>query len=412
VAVEDGVSILLVDDQPANLGALEATLESTGCRFVLARSADEALLALLDQDFAAIVLDIRMPGMSGLELAEMIRRRQRTRHVPILFLTAHMLDEQDVLQGYAAGAVDYLTKPINAEILRSKIAVFVDLYRNRRSLSRLNITLQREIAERQRVEEALRKANVELESRVQERTAALREADRRKDEFLASLAHELRNPLAALRAAAERLRRKIQAGSELEKAAGVIDRQLRHLTRLTDDLVDINRITRDKMTLKRERIDLKQVVTAAVETIRPVIEQQGHTLALHMPPGPVWLDADFVRLAQVFGNLLDNAAKYTDSGGDIRLSVELAGSEVLVIVKDNGPGIERDVLPRVFDLFAQGDRPHPHAGGLGIGLALVRRLVQMHGGSVSADSEGAGKGAEFVVRLSVLKDSFSAGVPA
>src|SRR3954468_23574338 len=170
---DDTVPILLVDDQPANLDALEASLAQTGCRFVSARSADEALLALLDQDFAAIVLDVRMPGMTGLELAGLIKQRKRTRHVPILFLTAHMLDQGDVLRGYTVGAVDYLTKPIRPEILRSKLAVFIDLFRKNQAVARANEALQREIAVRQEAEEALRVANQDLEERVRERTATL-----------------------------------------------------------------------------------------------------------------------------------------------------------------------------------------------------------------------------------------------
>src|SRR5688572_12369779 len=250
---DEAVQILLVDDQPANLDALEATLASTGCRFVLARSADEALLALLDQDFAAIVLDVMMPGMSGFELASMIKRRQRTQQVPILFLTARMLDQQDELRGYGAGAVDYLTKPLDPQILRAKIAVFVDLYRKRRALARMNVELQRQISERQKVGEALRRANDDLESRVADRTSALAEGNRRKDEFLAMLAHELRNPLSALRTAAEALRLKAPDNAELQSLQGVFQRQVQQLTRLTNDLLDISRITRDKLTLQRGR---------------------------------------------------------------------------------------------------------------------------------------------------------------
>jgi CheY-like chemotaxis protein len=225
-AAEEAVPILLVDDQPMNLEALQAVLSSSGCRFVLARSADEALLALLDQDFAAIVLDIRMPGMTGLELARLIKGRKRTQHVPILFLTAHMVDERDALKGYEAGAVDYLTKPINPDVMRSKIAVFTDLFRKSRALAQANEALQREIAEREWMEEALREANQDLELRVESRTAELKDADRRKDEFLAALAHELRNPLAALHAAAEVFRIKLPPGSGLDGPQGVILRQL------------------------------------------------------------------------------------------------------------------------------------------------------------------------------------------
>src|SRR5262245_5529302 len=161
----DDVKVLVVDDQPSSIGVLEALIPPTTCRLVWARSADEALLALLTEEFAAIVLDVRMPGMDGLELAELIKQRRRTRDVPILFLTAHMPDERDMLRGYTTGAVDYLTKPVRAEVLRSKLSVFVELYRKSRSLEQLNRSLHHEVTERERAEDALRQVNQDLERR-------------------------------------------------------------------------------------------------------------------------------------------------------------------------------------------------------------------------------------------------------
>lgn len=174
----DDITLLIVDDEPRNLDALEAMLDGTGCRLVRAESADDALLAMLRQDFAAIILDIRMPGISGIDLAHLIKQRKRTQHVPILFLTAHLLDDEDVLRGYGVGAVDYLSKPVNANILRSKVAVFAELFRKTRSLAALNDALQNEVAERQKAQEALQEANEELELRVAQRTAALSIAHR------------------------------------------------------------------------------------------------------------------------------------------------------------------------------------------------------------------------------------------
>lgn len=402
---DESVQILLVDDQPANLEALQATLESTGSRFVLARSADEALLALLNQDFAAIVLDVMMPGMSGFDLAVMIRRRQRTQQVPILFLTARMLDKQDELKGYSVGAVDYLTKPIDAQILRSKIAVFIELYRKRRALARLNMELQRQITERQRMADELRRSNDQLEVHVAERTAALAEANRRKDEFLATLAHELRNPLSALRTASEALRMKLDGESDPDVTAlqGVFHRQVNQLTRLTNDLLDVSRITRDKLTLQRSHVLLSDVMDAAVETARPAIEQRQHSLDVEIPTDPVSVDGDQVRLVQIFANLLDNAARYSPNGSRIAFTAQLDSTGVLVKVSDNGSGIDREVLPFVFDLFVHGRRPTtPGEGGLGIGLSLAKRLTEMHGGSMTAYSAGLGRGSEFTVRLPVL----------
>jgi signal transduction histidine kinase len=405
---DEAVPILLVDDQPANLDALEASLATTDCRFVLARSADEALLALLNQDFAAIVLDVMMPGMSGFDLATMIRRRERTRQVPILFLTARMLDQQDELRGYGTGAVDYLTKPIDPQILRAKIAVFVELFRKRRALSKVNLELQRQIGERQRMSDALERANAELEARVAERTAALAEAGRRKDEFLATLAHELRTPLSALRTASEALRLKAPDNADLVMLQGVFQRQVQQLTRLTSDLLDISRITRDKLTLQRRQVSIAEIIDSAIETVRPLAEKQHQTVNVVAPSEPVYVDGDPARLTQVLANLLDNAARYSPQGTRIDLTAELSGPHVLITVADKGSGIERDLLPRIFELFVQGQRLHHDEGGLGLGLPLARRLTEMHGGTLTVYSSGPGRGSEFVVQLPTLSVDQSA----
>jgi signal transduction histidine kinase len=398
-ADDELVPVLLVDDEPVNLAGVQDMLEGR-CRCVQAHSADEALLHLLSQDFAAIVLDIRLPGMTGIDLARLIKRRRRTEHVPILFLTAHMLEESDVVRGYNTGAVDYLTKPVNPHILRSKIAVFADLYRKSRALERANEALQKQMAQREVIEEALRRVNQELEERVEERTAALRAADQRKDEFLAALAHELRNPLAALQGAAEVIRLTAPPKPELKSSQGVITRQLRQMARLVDDLLDVSRITRGRLVLRKTRVELSAVIDDALEISRPALETQAHTVTLDIPAGNVYLDADPIRLSQIVANLLDNAAKYTDARGRIRLTAEVVGPNVQIAVEDNGIGIDPAVLPTVFDLFVQAE----HAGqevrsGLGIGLTLVRRLVELHGGTVEATSAGPGKGSRFMVRL-------------
>jgi signal transduction histidine kinase len=396
------VQILVVDDQTSNLEAIEALLSPSGCRLVRAQSANEALLALLDQEFAAIILDIKMPGMGGLELAELIKQRRRTRHVPILFLTAHMIDERDVLKGYGAGAVDYLTKPIHSDILRSKVAVFVELFRKNRAVAHANAQLLHEVAERERAQDALRRANQELEQRVQERTEALQRADRRKDEFLASLAHELRNPLAPIRSAVEILKIEHAPKADGDRARAVVVRQVEHMTRLIDDLLDVSRITCDKLILQPSRVELAQVVATAVETSRPIIAERGHTLWVNLPAAPVVLEADPARLSQVLSNLLTNAAKYTAPGGNIQITADVEQAEAVIHVIDNGIGIEPEMLSRVFELFMQGTHPFERpAGGLGIGLTLARRLVEMHGGTLEADSAGLGRGSRFSVRLAL-----------
>lgn len=292
------------------------------------------------------------------------------------------------------------------------------------TLKQTNLKLQHEIEERERHENQVTLLNNNLEKMVQERTqelissnqrlereihdrkhveAALRDGDRRKDEFLATLAHELRNPLAPIRNAVELL--KLQP-DRVEQVHELINRQLYHLTHLVDDLLDVARITSGQIKLKKTIIDMRDIVKQATETLLPLLESRGHQLVVSMPQHPLPLEADPVRLTQVIGNLLDNAAKYTERGGRIELSVEQVEGDAVVTVRDTGIGIAAEMLPRIFDLFAQGDRSANLAqGGLGLGLTLVRRLVEMHGGSVKARSDGIGLGSQFIVRFPLLSDS-------
>jgi signal transduction histidine kinase/ActR/RegA family two-component response regulator len=238
----------------------------------------------------------------------------------------------------------------------------------------------------------------------------LRQADRHKDEFLAVLAHELRNPLAPVRNAVEIMRVRDVDDPGLRWARDIIDRQVQQMTRLVDDLLDVSRISRGKVKLQKEPVDLAAVVGRAVEISRPLVDARRHELAVTLPPEPVRLEADAARLAQVVANLLNNAAKYTEAGGQIWLSVERDDGEAVVRVRDTGVGIPAEMLVQVFDLFTQVthslDRSH---GGLGIGLTLAKSLVEMHGGSVRAHSDGPGKGSEFVVRLPLLTPLRSEG---
>jgi signal transduction histidine kinase/ActR/RegA family two-component response regulator len=234
---------------------------------------------------------------------------------------------------------------------------------------------------------------------------ALREADRRKDEFLAVLAHELRNPLAPLRNGLEVMKLAASDAQAVSQTRAIMERQLGHMVRLIDDLLDVSRITRNKMELRRARVPLAEVVSSAVETARPAIEEAGHVLTVSLPTQRVHLDADLTRLAQVFGNLLSNSAKYTPRGGRIGLSAERKGQEVVVAVSDNGIGIPAESLHNIFAMFSQVDRSIERStGGLGIGLALVKGLVEMHGGTVTAESPGPGQGSTFRVRLPVLDE--------
>jgi PAS domain S-box-containing protein len=537
--------VLIVDDQPRNLDVLEAMLEPLGCALVRAESGDEALLSLLRHEFAAIVLDIRMPGMGGIELATVIKQRRRTRDIPILFLTAHLVEEEDLLRGYGAGAVDYLSKPINAEVLRSKVGVFVDLYRKTQALGALNEALQREIADRERAREALRLANRELEARVEERTAELRRvhrgvaeselrlrlaievarmgawewdlasgrmtwsadpeglfgfpsgsfddhlrieglihpedkavteralraafatglyqadyravrpdgtvawltdrgrvvpdaggrperiagitrdvsperraaiereqllrdaresrdeaeaASRAKDEFLAMLSHELRNPLNVIAMGVTVLDAAGNPEDALARTRQLMGKQVRYLTALIDDLLDIARVTSGKIALNRRPLDLAATVERCLSTMAETREPSPHRWRKALEP--VWVNADETRIQQIVTNLVANAARFTPAGGEIDVAVTADRSEAILRVSDTGVGIEADLLPRVFDLFVQGERGHARPqGGLGLGLTLVRQLAEMHAGSVAAASDGAGRGASFTVRL-------------
>ena len=232
---------------------------------------------------------------------------------------------------------------------------------------------------------------------------ALREGDRRKDEFLAMLAHELRNPLAPLKNAAELMRLAHADNPELTQIQSLIDRQVRHLSHLLDDLLDASRINQGKITLAREPLELKVLLVHALESTRPFTDARNHHVALVFPPQPLWIEADAVRLTQVICNLVNNAAKFTDPGGRIQVIAEPAGRQVVIRVIDNGQGIEADLLPHIFELFIQGQRaPDRSQGGLGIGLSLARKLTVLHGGDLSASSGGPGCGCEFVVRLPLI----------
>jgi len=232
---------------------------------------------------------------------------------------------------------------------------------------------------------------------------SLREADRRKDEFLAMLAHELRNPLAPILNAVSILNRPDLSVEQFEWSRGVIERQVEHLTRLVDDLLDVSRITQGKITLRKEKLDLMKVVGRALETSRPLIDARKHQLTVSIPSETVILNGDLLRLAQVVSNLLNNAAKYTDESGAIWLSAGRVGDEVILRVRDNGMGIPVEELPHVFDLFIQAGRSLDRAqGGLGIGLTLARSIVELHGGRIEALSDGPGRGSEFVIHLPVF----------
>jgi signal transduction histidine kinase/DNA-binding response OmpR family regulator len=592
------VDILLVDDNSNNLLALEAMLADLGQNLVRATSGVEALRRLLEQDFALALLDIQMPELDGFQTAALIRARERSRHMPIIFLTAYNKSDEQISQGYELGAVDFLFKPIVPTILRAKVQAFVDLSHKTEQVKRqalllreveqreherrleeaaqrweadrlreemikerrLAETLARTVAERERAEVALQSSNdrlrflsemanrllvgerpkellhslyrdlaahlhlevyfnylmahdgrtlrLEAYSGVDDATAAtlgtvqlgeslagtvaltrrpliaedvqhsddvalktvrdlgitthacfpliaqdrllgtlsfgtrgrrafapddiavmqvvsdqvavslerarlieelsmrnfdLADADRRKDEFLAMLAHELRNPMAPIVNAVHLLRLPKATGPVVQRALDAIDRQVGHMVRLVDDLLDLSRINTGKVELRKERVTLATIVDHAVQTSAPLMQKYRHEFVLAMPPEDVLLIADRTRLTQVVSNLLNNA-KYSPAGGRIDLIGERDGAEVVITVRDRGIGIRPEMLDSVFGLFVQSDRTADRSqGGLGIGLTLVKSLVELHGGSVSAHSEGLGHGSEFVVRLPIIE---------
>jgi len=409
--VESGQSdILVVDDNPANLVAVEAALGELGAKMVRAHSGSEALKLLLSQDFALILLDVKMPTMDGFETARLIRARRRSSHTPIIFVTAHSRDDREVLAAYQLGAVDFLFKPIVPEVLRAKVSVFVELQSRTAEVAR-QAELIRE-HERREHERSLSAERSRWEAEALHRQMEqLAEADRRKDQFLALLSHELRNPLAPMMAGLELLRAKFQSehiGEELRRTRDVLAKQTRHLTRLVDDLLDISRISSGKIELRKTRVLVRELVDQAVSISQPLIDERSHELRLEQPLESLCVHGDAVRLTQVLANLLNNAARYTPPQGKIVLRVQRSGPNVELTVTDNGRGISPDFLGKVFEAFSQ---ERAHAGsGLGLGLAVVHNLVQLHGGEVTAHSAGVGHGCEFKVRLPLqFDDTVSAG---
>jgi signal transduction histidine kinase len=394
---DDKVNILLVDDQPARLLSYESILSELGQNLVMAHSGMEALELLMADEFAVVLLDVNMPGMDGFETAALIHEHPRYERTPIIFITGVHVSELDRLQGYKLGAVDYVAIPVVPEILRTKVAVLVELYCQRRELRQLNRSLAEANA---RLAEANSTLQVEKTLELEQLNATLREANRHKDEFLAMLAHELRNPLAPIHNAVLLMRNPQLPPAQLTWAREVIERQVGHLTKLVDDLLDVSRITRGKINVQREPIEVATVVARAVETVEPMLSRQRHELVVNVDPEPLYVDGDLTRLTQIVGNILSNAIKYTDAGGRIELTAGAIGERIEIRIQDNGIGIEPAALPVVFDLFTQTSQLNGRSQtGLGIGLALAKRLVEMHDGEVQAHSDGPGKGSEFIVRL-------------
>ncbi len=420
------VNILLVDDRLERLLSYEVALEDLGHNLVRAQSGAQALGQLMKMEFAAILLDVSMPEMDGFETAAIIRNHPRFEETPIIFVTGLQVTDLDQRKGYEMGAVDYVQIPVIPDILRGKVQALVQLYLQRAELSRLNQQLANTNAELAQAHEELKAqntrdlqqlnqtleiangellaTNARLTQEVAERERAeqaLSQSARRKDEYIAILAHELRNPLSAIHNAVQVMQLDGASEQQFEWALELLQRQVKHLTCLMDDLLDVSRISNGRIQLRPEVVDLAELLTHAADTVAPLLNKHGHQLVLELPDDQLCINGDVVRLNQVLGNLLANAAKYMDDGGVIKLILERDQQNWAIIrVRDSGVGIPTDLLNRIFELFVQAPTALNRAqGGLGIGLALVHALVKLQGGAIGVASDGPGRGAEFTVRF-------------
>ena len=381
VSMPESPRVLVVDDAPANLIALGAVLKPLGLHVVEARSGPQALELLDDESFVVALLDVQMPEMDGFELAARIRQLSGGAELPIIFLTAIHADEHYVKRGYQSGAADYITKPFDADILRARVKAFVDLFHQR---------------ERLRVEQLTRLLESERAAR---REAEI--ANTAKDEFLATVSHELRTPLNAILGWSI-IARDMTREPQVQRALSTIERNARSQMRIIEDVLDIGRIVSGKLSLEMGEVDIALPLRGAIDAVKPAAEAKEVSLDVDLAPdlGRIWADDE--RVQQVVWNLLSNAIKFTPKGGHVVLRARRDEHNVILSVSDDGQGIDAEFLPHVFEPFRQADgsttRRH---GGLGLGLAIVKQLVHGHGGTISAESAGAGHGATFVVQLPV-----------
>jgi signal transduction histidine kinase len=373
--------ILNVDDDAASRYAKSRILRRAGYEVVEAETGADALKMISQFHPELVLLDVQLPDINGLDVCRKIKQDSQSSHVMVLQISASHITVPDRVLGLECGADTYLSEPVESAELLATVRALLRLY-------------EREQENRQLL-------------------AQLREMDRQKDDFLAMLAHELRNPLHPICGAVEMLRMNSQLDPEMQLSRDIIEQQVQHLSRLIDDLLDVARITRDKLELRKEKLDFAEVIRCAVESSRAFVESHGHRPIVTLPEETVQIEGDPVRLTQIAVNLLNNAAKYTPRGGNIWISGKVVGGQAVVSVKDTGVGVSEDQLPHVFEKFYQADRSLERTDtGLGLGLALTRRLVELHGGTIEARSEGLGKGSEFVVTLPLLSQDAPAEAPA
>ncbi len=378
--------ILIVDDNPANLVALEAVLEPLGEQVVKAGSGREALRHLLDGHFSLVLLDVQMPGLSGFETAAIIWQRERTRNVPIVFVTAAEREEASVVSGYTQGAVDYIVKPFDADVLRAKVASLL-------ASARQNESLRREAAERTRERD-------ELLEKEREARADAENAVRLRDEFLAIASHELRTPLTPLRLQLQATIRQLRRGEigmkDVEARLEAALRQTERIATLVNDLLEVSRISMGRLTLHPETMDLAEAAREVLERHEPEARNVGCALSLRAESAVgTW---DKLRIDEVLTNLLANAIKY-GAGQSVEVAVERADVTARLTVRDHGIGIPREDQERIFDRFERAVSVRSY-GGMGLGLYVVRQIVVAHGGNIRVQS-APGQGSTFTVELPI-----------
>ncbi|HEX6837711.1 MAG TPA: response regulator [Polyangia bacterium] len=376
--------ILVVDDVDANRLALSAVLEPLGQTIVEARSGEEALKATLQHEFAVILMDVQMPVMDGFVTVQLLRQRERTRYTPVIFITAFG-DISHQARGYGLGAFDFITKPFDSDVIRARVGALTTLWQRGAMI-------------------VAQSAELRAQAVASERERAAREAaetaNRMKDEFLAVVSHELRTPLNAILGWAELLSAGTLPPERVQHGLETIARNARMQARLVEDLLDVSRIIAGKLAIDRKPADLAAIVKRAAETVAPQANGKRVGLELVIAPGDYEVVGDAARLQQVVWNLLSNAVKFSAEGTHVELTLASSGGEIELVVVDHGSGIDPDFLPYVFDRFRQAEQTNGRqSGGLGLGLAIAQRIVQLHGGEISAASDGPGRGASFTVRL-------------
>ena len=376
--------ILVVDDIDANRLALSAVLEPLGQRLVHARSGEEALKATLQHDFAVILMDVQMPVMDGFATVQLLRQRERTRYTPVIFITAFG-DISHAARGYGLGAFDFITKPFDSDVVRARVGALTTLWQRGAMLEKQAQELRAQAVAAERDRAAREAAET---------------ANRMKDEFLAVVSHELRTPLNAILGWAELLSAGTLPPQRVQHGLETIARNARMQARLVEDLLDVSRIIAGKLAIERKPTDLLAIVRRAAETVAPQATAKRVVLELVIAPGDYELLGDAARLQQVAWNLLSNAVKFSPEGARVELTLARNGDELDLAVVDHGSGIDPAFLPFVFDRFRQAEQPGGRpSGGLGLGLTIAERIVELHGGAISAASEGVGRGATFRVRL-------------